>query len=512
MPFLGHPLADEPLFDPPRSCIDAIYIGDFADKEDLNMYYPKEERYQPPAGLKLDNEDGDAIPLRQSVTEVYAHVGRNMEELKKVKGESIITFRALRRSLVELKQDYGVLQAALLVFIFPDAGYVLERIEQHLLKPHEDEVTAIEEATALKKSMNDDCNMLAVAAAIVAQVAITALSLENLSSAHWTAKAAFVLSLATGALSVFFACLLQQRISSLFGLSDLKDWLSKPAGSQDLREAHVQVQGLKNTGRKKRYDPTAISEEGPELWAELQRDFVTQLVNKRRWVHASFNAALMIKIPALLLNWSVGAFLVGLGVYLGSLWIRDLDSQRPQGSSLGILITYIIVTAAGLLLFFVPMLLKNLEGAPIRRLEEQIERENPKDKPSRTPPERPRMGRNLELDEGYRVPPNEPRANLPQESATFDTGTQEHAEDANAQIQEATEELGQSIESNKIPPDRELNNNLDGKTVFTPTQTDSLTAALEASILAQERSIASFRALLYEHQKLLGIRRTTSTE
>ncbi|KAH8719417.1 hypothetical protein GQ44DRAFT_659152, partial [Phaeosphaeriaceae sp. PMI808] len=87
MPFLGHPLADEPLFDPPLSCIDTIQIGDFGEKVDRDIYYPKEERYQPPAPLKIDNEDGDAITLRQFVTEVHAHVGRNMEELKKIKGE-----------------------------------------------------------------------------------------------------------------------------------------------------------------------------------------------------------------------------------------------------------------------------------------------------------------------------------------------------------------------------------------------------------------------------------------
>lgn len=75
----------------------------------------------------------------------------------------IITFRALRRSFAELKKDYGFFQAILLVLIFPDARHVLRRIQQHLLGPQLDEVTAMEEAMVLKKSMADDCSMLAVA-------------------------------------------------------------------------------------------------------------------------------------------------------------------------------------------------------------------------------------------------------------------------------------------------------------------------------------------------------------
>jgi hypothetical protein len=75
----------------------------------------------------------------------------------------IITFRALRRSFSELKEHYGFFQAVLLVFIFPDARHVLQRIERHLLRSHANETTAIEEAMALKKSLTEDCTMLAVA-------------------------------------------------------------------------------------------------------------------------------------------------------------------------------------------------------------------------------------------------------------------------------------------------------------------------------------------------------------
>ncbi|KAJ6184360.1 hypothetical protein N7519_005661 [Penicillium mononematosum] len=66
--------------------------------------------------------------------------------------------------------------------------------------------------------------MLAVDAAIVAQVAKTALALEELY--RWTAEAAFVLTLAAGGLSGCYACLVQQRMRIHFAPDDVKDFFT----------------------------------------------------------------------------------------------------------------------------------------------------------------------------------------------------------------------------------------------------------------------------------------------
>jgi hypothetical protein len=89
-----------------------------------------------------------AVSLFVQAVEFYSQTTYNVFE--------IVTFKAL-------KEDYGVIQATLLVFIFPDARHVLKRIRRQLLEPQSDGMTAMEEAMALKKSMTDDCNMLAVA-------------------------------------------------------------------------------------------------------------------------------------------------------------------------------------------------------------------------------------------------------------------------------------------------------------------------------------------------------------
>jgi hypothetical protein len=46
----------------------------------------------------------------------------------------------------------------------------------------------------------------------MAQVAITALALDKIDQVHWTAKAAFVVSLSTGGLSVFLARCLYKAV------------------------------------------------------------------------------------------------------------------------------------------------------------------------------------------------------------------------------------------------------------------------------------------------------------
>jgi hypothetical protein len=69
----------------------------------------------------------------------------------------------------------------------------------------------------------------------VAQIAITALGLEDLDKVLWIAEAAFVLSLTTGGLSVFYACLVPQRMSYLFTTDDVKDLFGKTSSQEEFR-------------------------------------------------------------------------------------------------------------------------------------------------------------------------------------------------------------------------------------------------------------------------------------
>ncbi|KAL5045432.1 hypothetical protein BDW71DRAFT_183740 [Aspergillus fruticulosus] len=75
----------------------------------------------------------------------------------------------------------------------------------------------------------------------------------------------------------------------------------------------------------------------------------------------------MLQAPALLLHYSLGAFLVGFGIYLGFIAADHLCSSTDKGFSFAVLGVYTAVTVATVLLFQFLAMFKELELAPIRR-------------------------------------------------------------------------------------------------------------------------------------------------
>lgn len=201
-------------------------------------------------------------------------------------------------------------------------------------------------------------------AAIVAQVAITALALEDLDKVHWTAEAAFVLSLTAGGLSVFYACLVQQRMSSFFTTDEVKDFFSKPSSSEELRLLEQHLDHLISDMRKRNSSDETTARH--QRMTELE-SMIRQFKSKNRWKSASFHSILMVKAPTLLLKYALASFIIGLGIYFGCLAFSDVGSQRPRGSYLAILIVYIVTSFLGLLIYYVPSTFKELELSPARR-------------------------------------------------------------------------------------------------------------------------------------------------
>ena len=128
---------------------------------------------------------------------------------------------------------------------------------------------------------------------IIAQIAFTALSLDNISRSHWTAYVAFIMSLVSGCLSVYVSCSVQALLSGLHGNQEIYEWLT----------------AVKN--------------------------------HKRR---PSANAAMLLVIPSHLLLLSLAFFLVGFGIYLGLMYTRHLPETVGKGTALAILVFYICAT------------------------------------------------------------------------------------------------------------------------------------------------------------------------
>ena len=191
----------------------------------------------------------------------------------------------------------------------------------------------------------------------MAQVAITALSLADVDKTHWTVQASFIMSLVTGCLSVFYCCTIQSSFGSLIREEDIKDWLCKPGEWQGIeRESAGHSAGSeKATSREER-----------------RQKFITRLkLQQDRWNTPSINAAVMLVAPLRLLYVSVGMFLIGLGIYLILVVSRKLLISAGVNASLAILIIYVLTVVWGLLLFYIPEILKQIESVPSKRVKRE---------------------------------------------------------------------------------------------------------------------------------------------
>lgn len=185
------------------------------------------------------------------------------------------------------------------------------------------------------------------------------MSLTDLSSTHWTAKGAFIISLVTGTLSVFYASLLQQKISSLINPDSFKDWLGRPGHAKDRRKVQHRISEFL------RIEQEEAGTHRNRVLGSVEAD-IEEFVIATRWKRASVNTIQMTRVPSLLLESSVKSFLVGLGVYLGCVAFRHLDQPQTEGGSRAVFIVFVVISALGLLCFYIPKLLKELEMAPIR--------------------------------------------------------------------------------------------------------------------------------------------------
>ena len=193
--------------------------------------------------------------------------------------------------------------------------------------------------------------------AIVAQVAITAFSLPRLNETHWTVEGFFIASLIFGSLSVFFSCITHQVVNTLHGADDIRDWLSKPILSEQKRV----FQGLLDTLESAIYSPQANTPGGQD-YAQLE-----DAIKNDRWKVASFSSAVMLIAPSRLLSLALNAFVAGLGVSLGLVYMASLIPISGSNGSLAVLICYIFATFCGLALFYIPLGFKKLELKPVKR-------------------------------------------------------------------------------------------------------------------------------------------------
>ncbi|KAL8670013.1 MAG: hypothetical protein Q9168_005429 [Polycauliona sp. 1 TL-2023] len=187
------------------------------------------------------------------------------------------------------------------------------RIENEVLNGNEKEVLAF------KQSVTDECNMTAIAGAIIAQIAMTALSLPDLNRTHWVARALFLLGVTTGCLSVYYACELHRVVSKFYRPDAIRFWLRAPP-------PRVQDGGFDDRPR------------------------------------TSLQAVLSLWAPFAAVQVSIFSLILGLAVYQGFLWTRDKDSGSGQHDNRDVFITAAVGTGAYFVFFRVIFTLKDTES------------------------------------------------------------------------------------------------------------------------------------------------------
>ena len=229
------------------------------------------------------------------------------------------------------------------------------RTEAHVLGRVDDG-----EAMQFKKSVQDDCTMISVAvspisteikaalirgkAAIVAQIAITGLSLNNLSRTHWVARAFLLYSLISSLMAVYYATTQQRIMGRLFKPSQVRGWIRGQMPPRMNISTWTVIHG------NSKPDPEYYEPQGRD------RDEIIADVIKKCF-KPSVTAVIAISAPQLLLSSSLVSLLLGVGVYFGFVWTRNLDTDAGLNDSRNVEITYIITVVVCFLVYSVSRLI-----------------------------------------------------------------------------------------------------------------------------------------------------------
>ena len=192
---------------------------------------------------------------------------------------------------------------------------------------------------------SSDC----IQAAVVAQIAITALSLDYLSRTHWIARALWILSITSSLGAVYYANTLQNALGRLLNGRQVRAWL---LGGFD---AEWQPESQQRDANK------SLSRSLLDLWQTVPHnnhvywdahDLLIRLLNfgspfTRPGLPAyvpGVASVVTVSAPELLLSASVIALLTGLGVYLTFIWQLGLDEDAGSKNSMSVFIFFIVST------------------------------------------------------------------------------------------------------------------------------------------------------------------------
>jgi hypothetical protein len=251
-------------------------------------------------------------------------------------------------------RDFGVVSAVALRFGLFEAKGVVDEVREHFIRGD----GGLDQAMAFKDSYTPTFNMVGVAGAILAQIALTALGLPSLDDTHWTARASFVIGLVAGSLAVFCSCVLQSKMSALHNAHAVRRWLTRPRSGSKM---HAIARRVTILDHFRNSDTTNLA-----YMKEMLSRF-NEAFNEGAY-RPSLSAALILTAPSQLPSIALGSLLTGFGIYFGFVYSAGLPAIEDHHSALAVLVVYIASVASGLLLFFLPVLVKLVAASRDREM------------------------------------------------------------------------------------------------------------------------------------------------
>lgn len=178
-------------------------------------------------------------------------------------------------------------------------------------------------------------------------------------------RALFITSLISSCFAVYFACWSQKTIGTTFKASELKDWLTRrdsvPLSGRQIRRRLIQLDRLKKAGDKAK---TGLTN---KTVGDVEKGLLDDFHDLKEWQRcASLWSAFLLQVPFTYMKLSLGSFVLGLSIYLGFVWTRDLDPNAGKNDSRNIFIVLPVVVLACVYFYVAPALYKSLEVLPVQ--------------------------------------------------------------------------------------------------------------------------------------------------
>lgn len=240
---------------------------------------------------------------------------------------------------------------------------------------------------------------------------------------------------------------------------------------------------------------------------------------REQYIVPSYNAALLLVLSSILLNWSSISLLVGIGIYYGIVHTQNLSSVRGENSSLAILLVYVLFTLGAFTSYILPWLQKQLEStAPAQSVLEQLSRVEPRNSPNSIA--RPDPSGPAQANLGGHGPSD----HLLRTGRIDSSGDPATRQEGNLESQDSTQAIRMPqtrippfpqphpeprLSSNELRVHFQANSSLTKSSTCATAATEAFVAALDASISAQKASLQAHDLLRSELQKQKDLRTFT---